>query len=572
MNKKPNGDYEANARAADGLTTSSLKSCKPILNKQAKLEIVKTREPLMSDKITSAIAPGTVLHGEAYDYKIIKTLGQGSFGITYQAKVEMKGALGTLDSNMYVAVKEFFMKEVNGRSGDTVTSGSTSKGGLFSYYREKFEREARNLGTLKHPNIVRVLELFIANGTAYYAMEFINGMSLDDTIAQSPHGRLSTEQAIRLTQQIGAAISFMHSRKMLHLDVKPANVMVRADGKAVLIDFGLSKQYDESGQPESSTTVGGGTPGYAPLEQASYRDGHGFPVVMDVYALGATMFKMLSGQRPPEASEILNEGFPESWLLAANTPRHIIRCIEKAMAPLKKDRYQSVDQFVTDLCGKAETTGNEAAGKNEATSFSDEVNVVDARPSDRHKAKRHKMKKLRLYICIGFITFIVFAAICTSVKKCQVEKWRQEDSIATSLVEQPEDPSAANPTGTLYTHDAAGNNFVWTGGVLNDLPDGNGSANYNEGDKDGRKEYYGRMVKGKRETLDGETAILTYINGNKYVGTFANDMLKEGTYTDKENGMSFKGTFKNNAPYNGKWFMLGDGSVYTTVKNGEMQN
>lgn len=198
----------------------------------------------MSDKITSAIAPGTVLHGEAYDYKIIKTLGQGSFGITYQAKVEMKGALGTLDSNMYVAVKEFFMKEVNGRSGDTVTSGSTSKGGLFSYYREKFEREARNLGTLKHPNIVRVLEMFIANGTAYYAMEFINGMSLDDTIAQSPHGRLSTEQAIKLTRQIGAAISFMHSRKMLHLDVKPANVMVRADGKAVLIDFGLSKQYD----------------------------------------------------------------------------------------------------------------------------------------------------------------------------------------------------------------------------------------------------------------------------------------------------------------------------------------
>ena len=323
----------------------------------------------MSNKITSAIAPGTVLHGEAYDYKIIKSLGQGTFGITYQAKVEMKGALGTLDSNMYVAVKEFFMKEVNGRSGDTVTSGSTSKGGLFSHYREKFEREARNLGTLKHPNIVRVLEMFIANGTAYYAMEFINGMSLDDTITKSPQGRLSTEQAIRLTRQIGAAISFMHSRKMLHLDVKPANVMVRADGKAVLIDFGLSKQYDESGQPESSTTVGGGTPGYAPLEQASYRDGHGFPVVMDVYALGATMFKMLSGQRPPEASEILNEGFPESWLLAANTPRYIIRCIEKAMAPLKKDRYQSVDQFVTDLCSKAETTGNEAAGKKRSHKF-----------------------------------------------------------------------------------------------------------------------------------------------------------------------------------------------------------
>ena len=75
---------------------------------------------------------------------------------------------------------------------------------------------------------------------------------------------------------------------------------------------------------------------------------------------------------------------------------------------------------------------------------------------------------------------MVFAAICSSVKKSQVEKWQEEDSVDTSLVEQPDDPSAENPTGTLYTHDAAGNDFVWTGGVLNDQPDGNGSANYNE--------------------------------------------------------------------------------------------
>lgn len=569
----------------------------------------------MSDNITSALAPGTMLHGEAYDYKIIKALGQGSFGITYQAKVEMKGALGTLDSNMYVAVKEFFMKEVNGRDGGTVTSGGTSKGGLFSYYRDKFEREARNLGTLRHPNIVRVLEMFKANGTAYYAMEFISGTSLDGTIAKSPEGRLSMSQAVALTRQIGAALSFMHDRKMLHLDVKPANVMVRSDGKAVLIDFGLSKQYDESGQPESSTTVGGGTPGYAPLEQASYRDGHGFPVVMDVYALGATTFKMLSGQRPPEASEILNDGFPENCLLAAGVPRPVVSCVEKAMAPLKKDRYQSIGQFVIDLCGKAEADGGGSTGKDETTSFTDDVKVVDAKPSAQQEAKRHqpgqqpqgarpqqprqqprqeqqpqqerqqpkpttgsgnaagnRKKKLRLYICLGFLAFMVFAAICSSVKKSQVEKWQEEDSVDTSLVEQPDDPSAENPTGTLYTHDAAGNDFVWTGGVLNDQPDGNGSANYNESDKDGRKEYSGRMVKGKRETREGETATLTYTNGNKYVGTFANDNLKEGTFTDKVNGMSFKGTFRNNTPYNGKWYMLSDGSVYMVVKNGNAAN
>ncbi|MDY5090346.1 MAG: hypothetical protein SPE75_02060, partial [Prevotella sp.] len=94
-----------------------------------------------------ALPEGIILHGEAYDYKITSVLGQGSFGITYRAKVEMRGALGTLDSNMYVAIKEFFMKEVNGRDNTSVTSGSTSRDGLFEYYREKFEREARNLST-----------------------------------------------------------------------------------------------------------------------------------------------------------------------------------------------------------------------------------------------------------------------------------------------------------------------------------------------------------------------------------------------------------------------------------------
>ena len=213
-----------------------------------------------------ALPEGIVLHGEAYDYKITSVLGQGSFGITYRAKVEMRGALGTLDSNMYVAIKEFFMKEVNGRDNTSVTSGSTSRDGLFEYYREKFEREARNLSTLQHKNIVRVLESFQANGTVYYAMEYISGQSLDSVIIKAPHHCLDAATALGYTQQLGSALSFMHSKGMLHLDVKPANAMVKDDGTVVLIDFGLSKQYAANGEPETSTKVGAGTPGYAPLE------------------------------------------------------------------------------------------------------------------------------------------------------------------------------------------------------------------------------------------------------------------------------------------------------------------
>lgn len=329
----------------------------------------------MTNNTTTSLAIGTILHGEAYDYKIMNVLGQGTFGITYKAKVEMKGALGRLDSNMYVAVKEFFMKEVNGRENSSVTSGSTSNGGLFYYYRDKFEREARNLSTLSHPNIVKVLEAFHANGTTYYSMEYIDGISLDKKIAQSPQGRMPLTEAIETLKQIGAAIAFMHSRNMLHLDVKPGNVMMRKDGTAVLIDFGLSKQYTSDGEPESSTKVGAGTPGYAPIEQASYHEGKGFPTMMDVYALGGTLFKMLTGQRPPEASEILNEGFPTDSLRQLFIPDNIVNSISKAMAPLKKDRWQTVDEFVKHLDEHGENTIYEdtssESARSESTTFDD---------------------------------------------------------------------------------------------------------------------------------------------------------------------------------------------------------
>lgn len=329
----------------------------------------------MTNNTTTSLAIGTIIHGEAYDYKIMDVLGQGTFGITYKAKVEMRGALGRLDSNMYVAVKEFFMKEVNGRENSSVTSGSTSNGGLFYYYRDKFEREARNLSTLSHPNIVKVLEAFHANGTTYYSMEYIDGISLDKKIAQSPQGRMPLTEAIETLKQIGAAIAFMHSRNMLHLDVKPGNVMMRKDGTAVLIDFGLSKQYTSDGEPESSTKVGAGTPGYAPIEQASYHEGKGFPTMMDVYALGGTLFKMLTGQRPPEASEILNEGFPTDSLRQLFIPDNIVNSISKAMAPLKKDRWQTVDEFVKHLDEHwehtiYEDTSSESA-RSESTTFDD---------------------------------------------------------------------------------------------------------------------------------------------------------------------------------------------------------
>ena len=304
----------------------------------------------MNDTNDNALKLGTLLRGKSYTYTIQKDLGQGTFGITYLASTQVKitGALGEIDTTIQVAIKEFFMSDINGREDNTVTSGS--KGGVYDKYKQKFAHEAENLSKLHHPHIVKVLEYFETNNTVYYAMEYVEGGNLDAYITQ--RNGLPEAECVKYARQIGSALSYMHAHKMLHLDLKPGNVMLRKNGDAVLIDFGLSKQYDESGNPETSTTVGGGTPGYAPLEQSDYHEGKGFPVTMDVYALGATMYKMLTGVRAPEASAILNDGFPAYELQKHQVSDALIACVARAMSALKKDRPQSVEEFLSSLKGK----------------------------------------------------------------------------------------------------------------------------------------------------------------------------------------------------------------------------
>lgn len=313
---------------------------------------------------TYALPKGTILHGKSFVYQIDKVLGQGSFGITYLASIKINGALGSIDANVKVTVKEFFMANFNGRQGCTVTSGSQD--GMYGYYKHKFTQEAINLSKLHHPNIVNVLEAFEENNTVYYAMEYIDGGSLDKKIEQNQ--KLSEKQCVELTKQIGSAVSFMHDNMMLHLDLKPSNIMLKQNGDAVLIDFGLSKQYTENGEPETLTKVGGGTPGYAPLEQISYRDGKGFPVTMDVYALGGTMYKMLTGVRPPEASDILEDGFPLHELTNRNVSEHTAVVIAKAMMPKRSERYQSVMDMINDLSSESPAShSSHQARKEEST-------------------------------------------------------------------------------------------------------------------------------------------------------------------------------------------------------------
>jgi serine/threonine protein kinase len=304
-------------------------------------------------RLSNTLLEDSILKSPHFEYCIKRTLGHGAFGVTYLAEttvssvVKVDGPLGeieqTVETKIKVAIKEFFMHELCSRTEDgTITDSSSSS--MVSDYRRRFRKEAENLSIMKHPGIVRVMDVFDQNNTTYYAMEYIEGVSLDDYIKQHIH--LDEQEAIAILNETGDALAYMHKQRMLHLDMKPKNIMRRKDGKLFLIDFGLSKHYNENGEAESSTSIGLGTPGYAPIEQSVKQGSQIFPAYIDVYALGATLFKMLTGETPPPAAEIMNEGFPFEELQNCGVSEEMMRIVATAMNPRRAERFQSVEDFL----------------------------------------------------------------------------------------------------------------------------------------------------------------------------------------------------------------------------------
>lgn len=279
---------------------------------------------------------GTLLRGGTY--KITRQLSSGGFGNTYVVQ--------NVSFDETYAMKEFFMKGVNLRDGETVTVSVPDNKATFESQKEKLKKEARRLRQLRNPHIVRVHDLFEERGTVYYVMDYIDGESLSDRLKRTGMP-FSEEEALGILRQVLDALSVVHgqSPQLLHLDIKPANIMVDRKGCAYLIDFGASKQLSADESRTLSTSTGMSyTAGYAPSEQIEQNYDRMGPWT-DYYALGATLYRLLTMKQPPSPSEISEE--PDKVFSFPSTiSERAQRLIRWLMTPNRKKRPQNVDEIL----------------------------------------------------------------------------------------------------------------------------------------------------------------------------------------------------------------------------------
>lgn len=278
------------------------------------------------------------------EYTIESVLGHGGFGITYLARDTTLGAL--------VAIKEYLPHEIANREDKTVVLPQPTRDAVRDYHSglKNFVKEARALARFKHPNIVRVLRFLEANGTAYMVMEYEEGQSLADYLKRESR-KLDELTLLKVFIPILNGLHAVHEADMLHLDIKPENIYLRKDGSPMLIDFGSARQ--ESAHMAKVAL----THGYAPMEQ--YPDKGKPGPWTDVYAVGASMYRCVTGKKPDDALEryqaILKyqvDPLTPAVKTRSNYRRQVLECIDWAMQVYPRDRPQSARELQDALMGK----------------------------------------------------------------------------------------------------------------------------------------------------------------------------------------------------------------------------
>lgn len=334
MMSRPAGDF------MEGILAAARQD--PVLLDSTPVPALDT--PDESGVIDCPIAPkelpdGTMLHG----YRVQRTIGSGGFGVTYLAQESLL--------NRRVVVKESFPDSLCYREEGTLDvclhDPETGKEG-FEWALSNFLREVRLLATLDHPCIAKVYSYFEEHRTAYYVVEFINGISLDKLAAQ--HARLNQpipqSSLFGLIVRLLDALDYLHSHKLLHRDIKPDNILITRAGLPVIIDFGAAREAH--GDLGTSIVE---TPGFSPTEQSAPNGNMG--PWTDIYAFGATLYYILTGTCLPACRQrdIYDTAEPLATnpaLTALYNPA-LLATIDRAIMPAPAQRYQSVAEWMQDL-------------------------------------------------------------------------------------------------------------------------------------------------------------------------------------------------------------------------------
>lgn len=293
-----------------------------------------------------ALGRGTILNGR---YMVGKVLGIGGFGITYL------GYDMTLE--IEVAIKEYMPSGLVTRHADrynvTLTTKETDQ---YTSGMERFLEEARILAKLQNtPNIVSVQNYFKENNTAYFVMEFVDGVSLKSYLA-SQGGKIPYEQALTILLPVMQALTRVHAMNLTHRDISPDNISITSKGESKLLDFGAARF--SSGDDKSVSVIL--KHGYAPEEQYSSRGNQG--PWTDVYAMGATMYRCITGELPPDSiSRIHNDTLKKPSELGVQLPVAAEKAIMKALSIKAEDRFQTMDTFEDALMGKKAAKASKAA-------------------------------------------------------------------------------------------------------------------------------------------------------------------------------------------------------------------
>ena len=286
---------------------------------------------------------GTRLIGR---YTIEGVLGQGGFGITYLGIDELH--------EKKVAIKEFFPQGIVTRNieyQDTVTVTFVGEKDNYEKGKERFLNEARTMAKFsKDEGIVKALDFFEINNTAYIVMEYLEGITLKQYLRENQ--RIAPEDLIELLVPLIESLDEIHSQGMIHRDISPDNIMVLPDGRIKLMDFGAARDYTEFGEKSLSIVL---KPGYAPPEQ--YQT-HGIQGPWtDIYALCATMYKCITGENPPDAIDrVIDDHLKKISEFGITIPQQVESVIIKGMSVSAKDRYQDIKDFCEDLYGGYEET------------------------------------------------------------------------------------------------------------------------------------------------------------------------------------------------------------------------